>query len=83
MLELKASALDSWEVQAGGSLKARAGGTNDHYLEGQEDLVSRLATLIIHIEPYLSHVLTYLLSPPGPPSNGMSCKPLCYSAILN
>ena len=37
-------------------------------LEGQVDLVSRLITPIIHIVTLIIPIITYLLSPPDPPS---------------
>ena len=39
-----------------------------HYLEGQGDLVSRLIRGITRVIMWVLGLLTYLLSPPDPPS---------------
>ena len=44
--------------------------TNSQYLEGQGDLVGRSITLATHILTLLV-AITYLLSPPDPPSRAM------------
>ena len=38
------------------------------YLEGQGDLVNRLVMWIIRVTIWVMGLLTYLLSPPDPPS---------------
>ena len=42
-----------------------------HYLEGQGDLVGRFIRGITRVLYRLQGLLTYLLSPPDPPSRGI------------